>query len=473
MTDTRAFERRPLSRVLIAAARPVDIASLAVFRILFGLLMGGGLVRFMLSGWIEIVYERPTYFFKYPGFEWIAVPSAPVLYGLFSVLAGLAFAVAAGWRYRWTAPAFLAGFLYVQLLDVTNYLNHYYLVVLIFALMSVLPLHGAWSLDARRESSVARREVPTWMVWLLRSQIAVVYIFAALAKAGPDWLLYAQPLNIWLAARTHLPIVGAYLDQLWVAYAMSWAGFLYDLTIVFWLSWRRTRPLAFVAVVVFHVFTRVLFDIGMFPFIMIAASTLFFDPSWPRRFLRSWRGSSRGSLQGGLRSTEVRSMRLSPWGAAAIAVYLLVQVVVPLRHFIHDGDVLWNERGMRYAWKVMVREKNGSVTYYVRSKTNDRQWQVSPHEYLDWRQANEMSGQPDLIFALGRHIGFEARRRGFGPVEVRAEALVSLNGRAPALLVDDSIDLMASPSAPPSWILPAPDGPPARLRPTGALMSRR
>ena len=37
--------------------------------------------------------------------------------------------------------------------------------------------------------------------------------------------------------------------------------------------------------------------------------------------------------------------------------------------------------------------------------------------------------QPDLILQLGRHVGRDFERRGLGPVEVRADTLVSLNGR--------------------------------------------
>jgi hypothetical protein len=38
-------------------------------------------------------------------------------------------------------------------------------------------------------------------------------------------------------------------------------------------------------VVVFHVLTSVLFPIGIFPWLMIALTPIFFDPSWPRRWL--------------------------------------------------------------------------------------------------------------------------------------------------------------------------------------------
>ena len=125
--------------------------------------------------------------------------------------------------------------------------------------------------------------MPAWCIYLLRFQVAVVYVNAGLAKATADWLLHAQPLNIWLSARTDLPVVGPYLDLPAVAYAAAWAGFLFDTTIAFFLLWRRTRPFAYVVVLAFHVATHLLFPrIGMFPVIMVVAALVFFDPSWPR-----------------------------------------------------------------------------------------------------------------------------------------------------------------------------------------------
>jgi hypothetical protein len=295
------------------------------------------------------------------------------------------------------------------------------------------------------------------MLWALRAQVGVVYVFAALAKVGPDWLLHAQPLGIWLRARDEMPVLGPLFALPWTPLAMSWAGFLYDASIVPLLSWRRTRAFAFALVVVFHVLTRVLFEIGMFPGIMIVSTTLFFAPSWPRRFLRKAAVPAEGSRAHAPRVTG-RAIAV----ACALVVVALAQVAIPLRHLAYGGSVLWDEQGMRFSWRVMVREKSGSVTYHVTSPARRKTWQVSPHDYLTWRQANEMSGQPDLMLQLAHHIAADFRRRGIDDVEVRAEARVSLNGRAPALLIDPTVDLarVEDSLARASWILPLHDDAP-------------
>jgi vitamin K-dependent gamma-carboxylase len=432
--------------------RPIDAASLVAFRVMFGLMMAFGLARFVLQGWIDKLYVGPNFFFKYPGFEWVTVPDRAGLYTLFAVLFVSALLIALGLFYRAATIVFFFAFAYLQLLDVTNYLNHYYFVLLLAGWLVVLPLHRHYSLDARRRPALASATLPAWCLYALRFQIGVLYVYAGLAKLSVDWLFHAQPLQIWLLNRSETPVLGPLFALPATAYLMSWAGFFYDLSIPFWLSFRRTRPYAYLVVLTFHFVTHVLFEIGMFPLIMSVVTLLFFDPSWPRRFVRSAPAPI----------AAASTSRLSRPALAVFAVYAAVQVLVPLRHFVVPGDVLWNEVGMRYAWKVMVREKNGSISYRVRSKATGREWRVSAHEYLTWRQANEMSGQPDLILQLAHHIAKDFGAKGLGPVEVYADALVSWNGRAPARLIDPNIDLSAQPDTvlTAQYILAEPPEPP-------------
>lgn len=447
-----------IDRLARAAASPVSLSSLAVFRIAFGLMMLVSSVRFVVNGWVERVWVEPTFFFKYPGLEWIQVWSPPGLYLHYGVLATLALCIAAGFFYRVSVVAFAITFSYVQAMDVTNYLNHYYLVILLAILMSFMPLHGKWSLDSVLFARIRQAFVPAWMLWILRFQISTVYFFAALAKLGPDWLLHAQPLNIWLNARVETPVVGGLFSEVWIAYVMSWAGFLYDLTIPIWLSIRRTRPLAYLAVIVFHAATWMLFDIGMFPVIMVVATSVFFEPNWPERWLALRRGR--------VRTPVGHHGPASPHLLLMLALYALVQVAIPLRHYFYAGNVLWNERGMRYAWKVMVREKNGSITYRVRQRASGRTWEVSPLEYLDLRQTMEMSGQPDMIVQLGKHIAGDFESRGLGPVDIYVDAWVSLNGRKSKRLIDPYFNLLNVGYGSDEWILPSPTEPPPLLRGT-------
>jgi vitamin K-dependent gamma-carboxylase len=453
-----------------AAIRPIDIASLAAFRILFGTVMCVGILRFLFTGWIEIMYDQPRWFFAFPGFAWVKPWPAPWMYVHYAALAALAACVAVGWHSRAALALFLLGFGYTQLIDVTNYLNHHYLVMLLGGLLLVLPTHHAWSLDARAGRSVRRTHLPAWMLWLVRFQVAVVYGFAGLAKANTDWLLYGQPLNLWLSARTEFPLLGRWFEVPEIAVLMSWIGFLFDTTIVLWLSWRRTRVIAYAAVLGFHGLTGALFNIGMFPIIMSSSALVFFSPQWPRRLLRRI-GLARvaaGDNQSAPRAepTAVRTgARWKKWaGGAVLGAYVVMQLGVPLRHLAYPGDVLWNELGMRFAWHVMIREKHGSVVFEARLQ-DGRRLEIPAHNYLTPRQAREMGGQPDLIAQLAQAIGRDLEARGHRNVAVHARTAVSLNGRRPQAIIDPEIDLFHADLSDRRWILPAPAEPPPQVRP--------
>ncbi|MBZ0118551.1 MAG: HTTM domain-containing protein [Sandaracinaceae bacterium] len=449
--------------VLAKLNSPRDNASLAAFRIAFGLAMFVASLRFVAQGWIPRFYEEPRFFFHYAGFEWVRPLPAPWMTVIYVVVALAALGIALGAAYRASAIVFFLGFTYTELIDVTRYLNHYYLASLLALLFVVLPLHRTASVDAWLRPSLRASTVPAWVLWLLRFQVGLVYFFAALAKAQPDWLLHGQPLGIWLTARTDTPVIGRFLDEPLVALGMSWAGFLYDLTITGWLSWKRSRPFAYAVVLVFHFLTSVFFNIGMFPVIMTIAATLFFDPSWPRALAARLRSAPRAEV---IANTQEK-WHLGAIGLAVVGCWALFHVAMPLRTHLYGGDVLWHEQGMRWSWRVMVRAKNGDVIFRVRSdRTGDRELLVPPSRYLTREQEREMGGQPDLILQVAHRIRDDLRARGHQDVEVRADALVSLNGRRARRIIDPGVDLARVEDGVgyASWILPGPEEPPVRLR---------
>ncbi len=475
--------RRPaIDRALARVTRPTDVAALVAFRVAVGLIVTVSATRFLAYGWVDELFYKPTFFFKYWGLSWVRPLPAPLMHVAFVALAALGLCVAAGLFYRAAAALVCALVLWVQLIDVTNYLNHYYLLGLLTGLMALMPLGRAVSLDAWRRPDTRVSHFPVWCTYLLRVQVAVVYVHAGLAKATPDWLLHAQPLNIWLSARTDTPLVGALFDERAMAYAMSWGGFFFDTTIALFLAWRRTRVFAYVVVLAFHATVGRLFPIGMFPWIMIAAVLVFFEPTWPRdviaklRALRARSGVRQVFCARAPSRVEVSihpsaSFGLAPRLAFALAsAFCLLQALAPLRCHLYGGNVLWHEQGMRWSWRVMAREKNGSITYWVDSPQTGRSWAVSPRPYLTDRQLRELNNQPDLVLQLAHHIGEEFRAKGHGDVRVRVDALVSLNGRAAAPMIDPRVDLLRVRDGlgKASWILPAPSGPPIHLRPLWA-----
>ena len=420
-------------RGLRALFAPVDPASLVAFRVAFGLLMVVLVARYFAHGWIDAQFHEPSMFFPWPGFEWVRPWPRPFMHVHFAALAGLALAVAAGFHTRVAAALFCAGFSWIHAIDRTLYLNHYYLISLVSLLLCVSPVGRAGSLDVKLGRVAPLAAFPAWTIALLRFQVGVVYFYAGVAKLQPDWLLRAQPMRIWMASVSDAPFVGAWLGSSTAAFAASWAGAAFDLAVPFLLLWPAARPLAFAALVIFHVFTALLFPIGLFPWLMIVCATIFLPPDWPRRVLRSGRAPRAADPR--------RDLPTRWWVAPALAAWVAIQACVPLRHLWRPGDVLWTEEGFRFSWKVMLVEKAGQARFSVHELRSGRRREVPMAERLTPAQLRAVTTQPDLARAFARRLASELEGAGVGPVEVYAEVFVSSNGRPARRVFDPSLDL--------------------------------
>ncbi|MGH2570150.1 MAG: HTTM domain-containing protein [bacterium] len=353
----QALPRRLASAVEDRAFAPVDIASLVAFRIAFGALLTWEIYRYFDHGWIGRYFVEPTFFFKYPGFEWVHPWSAPWIHVHCVAMGALSALLLVGLWYRQAAALFCVSFSFLFLLDETNYLNHFYLIVLLSFLMIFLPAHRAFSIDAWRHPWIRSSTVPAWTIWLLRAQIGIVYFFGGVAKLNRDWLR-GEPMGAWLVESVDFPDLGPLFVEGWGGILFAYGGLVLDLAAPFLLSWRPTRAVGFALVVLFHLANERLFRIGIFPWFMIAATTVFFPPDWPRTLLR------RPPLPAAPHR-EARTSRSRRLGIALVAVYLVVQVLVPLRHFLYPGNVSWTEEGHCFSWHMMLRDKEGAAKFRV------------------------------------------------------------------------------------------------------------
>ncbi len=435
-----------MSEIGALATRRVSAASGAVFRIGFGVVGVVLVARFLANGWVESLLVAPVYHFSYPGLEWVRPWPAPWMQVHFLVIGAAAGAIAAGYRYRLATGLFAVSLAYVELIDRTLYLNHYYWLVLTASVMVFLPLANSFSIDARAGRVAGPGRYPAWVVWALRFQVGMVYFFAGLAKLNSDWLLRAEPLATWLPARSEMWLIGPVLALPATAFAMSWAGAFFDLTIVGWLSWRRTRLAAYSVVVAFHTVTWALFPaIGLFPLLMSLSALVFFEPAWPVRFLTDGRSAT----------SEEPGRLVKPWVVVG-AVYVVLMVAIPLRHHLIPGDVKWTGEGYLGSWQVMLTEKSGSAEFVVRDPTTGDSWVVPPPEYLTERQRMVMATDPVMIRQTARLIAGDLG----GGVEVAADVRLAFNGRASIPYTNSRIVLSNVPPSAPieGFVLPPQTG---------------
>lgn len=454
----RRLPAEPANSSMAALFKPVDNSFLVYFRLIFGAIMLWEVWRYFTKGWIARYYIDPTFHFTYVGFEWITPWPGNGMYIHFAVLGVLAVCIMAGFWYRAATALFFMGFTYVFLLDQVQYLNHFYLISLISFLMIFLPAHRAFSIDAKRNPELRSQTTPTWTLWLLRAQLGIAYFFGGVAKLNADWL-NGEPMRMWLSERTDFPLIGSLFTKEWMVYQFVYGGLLFDLLIAPFLLWRRTRLPACVAAIAFHLLNNNLFRIGIFPWFMLAATLVFFPPDVPRRIARfltnGWQAKEHSNADANP-LPDSGSLQTRSRIVALLAIYLAVQLLMPLRHFLYPGNVSWTEQGHNFSWHMKLRDKNGTAKFFATDPVSQKTWEIKPRRYLSSRQVSKMSGNPDMILQFSHFLAEDLRKQGHENIELRVLALASLNGRKSQLLVDPTVNLAVQERnlLPAAWIMP-------------------
>lgn len=436
--------------------KPVHLAPLAIFRMAFGILMLASVLRFMAKGWVYDMYIRPKLFFPYYGFEWIKPLDGNLMYIIFVIMALSALFIALGLFYRVSAILFFVLFTYVELIDKTNYLNHYYFISIAAFLLIFLPAHRYFSLDAFHHKNIQATHAPNYFILTIKFQVFIVYFFAGLAKINSDWLLHAQPLKIWLPAHSEMPIIGSLLTKEWVAYFFSWFGCIYDLAIPFLLFIPRFVKPAYVLVIVFHLATSLFFNIGMFPYIMITLTTIFFTENFHIRIIETLRSVFKKNKTEEIQSTFIPTNKTLKILSVLFVIHFTIQLIMPFRYLLYDGNLYWTEQGYRFSWRVMLMEKAGTAFFYVREKSTGKEIEVSNSDYLTFMQEKMMATQPDMLINYAHFLKEEFKNKGIHDPEIVVESYVTLNGKASRLIVDKTTDLSLEEDnlKPKKWIIP-------------------
>jgi hypothetical protein len=238
----------------------------------------------------------------------------------------------------------------------------------------------------------------------------------------------------------------------WVAYFFSWFGVVYDLFIAFFMITRRTRPWAFIVVIGFHVCTAIFFpSIGMFPYVMMLSSLVFFSSAAHQKVIDFIAESKADTLTS--HNYKENANSALKWMFMA---YFLLQVIVPLRFLAYPDSLFWNEEGYRFSWRVMLIEKSGNTFFYVKEASTGKTFEVNNSEFLTPLQDKMMSTQPDMILRYAHYLASVYQKRGIKQPAVYADCYVALNGRRSRQFIDTTVNLASQPLSWQhyNWVLP-------------------
>jgi hypothetical protein len=323
-------------------------------------------------------------------------------------------------------------------------------------MMIFLPAHTYFSLDAKRNRNLLSDQIPRWCIDSVKIFVCIVYVFAGIAKINSDWLIEAQPLRIWLPAKNDLPLIGSLFNYVWVAYAFSWLGCMYDLSVAFLLLKKSTRVFAYCSVITFHVLTAILFPIGMFPYIMIATALIFFSPEFHIKLIKKIGGLLNVSSEHlyPLKTFKYSALR-SKMLVTGFIIFLLFQAITPFRYTFYPGELFWTEEGYRFSWRVMLMEKAGYAQFTI-TDGEGKKMIVDNKDFLTPLQEKMMATQPDMILQYAHILHDYYSKHGFKSPQVYVDSYVTVNGRLGKPLIDPrtNLALQKESFSHKPWILP-------------------
>ena len=396
---------------------------------IFGALLTWHCLEVIFTDWIQYVFIEPRFTFSHIGMEWLQPLQGNGMYYYFAVMAVCGVLVSIGLFYRFSLGLFTILFAGAYFMQKTTYNNHHYLMLLICIIMLFLPANKSNSIDVVRNPSIKQNLMPVWCRLVLILQIAIVYFYATVAKLYPDWLDGTFIKNL-LSSRTASRFINIY-QQEWFYLSITYGGILFDLLIIPLMLYKKTRKYAFVAAIFFHLFNKMILSIGVFPFLALAFSILFFPPEFFRKYI------FKGNL-------KIQMPILSSVLSNKILLYFFVpffvlQLALPLRHWFIKGDVLWTEEGHRLSWRMMLRSRTGETKFLIVNKaTKEKEYYVL-NKLLTKSQIKSMRTQPDMIWQTAQIIKREYRSKGID-ISIFVDSKVSVNKKPKLPLIDPNVD---------------------------------
>lgn len=412
--------------------RPIDNAPLVVFRMFFGFLLFAETLGAIFTGWVRTNFIRPAFTFSHIGLEWLQPLPGQGMYFYFVAMSILGLMVMLGYKYRWALAAFTILWAGVYFMQKESYNNHYYLLLLVCLIMLFLPANAYASIDARQDASLRRLSMPQWCSWVMILQISIVYVFATVSKLYPGWI-DGKFIGILLRNRSDMPLIGPLFEKHWFHLFIAWSGMLFDFLIVPLLLYKRTRTVAFICSLIFHIFNSIVLQIGIFPFFALSFIVFFYPAEMIRRiFLRKKPLPLEGERIGG------RSSML----AYFFIPYFIIQLVFPLRHFLIKGDVLWTEEGHRLSWRMMLRQRSGIADYTVVDKKTGETSHYSLMR-LTQKQRDFVTSKPDGIWQMSQRIKQEYADAG-KDISIFVQCRAAVNNSPFRLLINPTVDMASA-----------------------------
>lgn len=426
--------------------KPISNNALIIFRIILGVLIAIESFGAIATGWVKRVFIEPQFTFSFIGFEWLQPLEGQGMYYYYIIMGLMGICISLGYKYRWNMLAFTMLWSGSYFMQKSSYNNHYYLLMLIAFIMCFLPANKRLSVDAKIKPETYTTLMPNWCLSLIILQLWIVYSFGAFAKIYPDWL-NGTTMEILMRNKADYFLIGNLLQSQTFQLFLTYGGILFDGLIIPILLFKPTRVFGVIASFFFHIFNAVVFQIGIFPFLSLGFLIFFIQPEKVEKVFFKSRSQQ----------TKYLNFKYKKLTKLCIFTYLIIQILLPLRHWFIKDDVLWTEEGHRLAWRMMLRAKTGICKVYIFSHTYNRRFKVNLNDHLITKQQKNLATKPDFMWQFAQHLKKEYAKKG-DSISVYINSKISVNGKPYKTYINSKKDLAATPwnhFKHHTWILPS------------------
>lgn len=437
---------------------------------------------------------------------WMTIVYVLMWTGAFGIMFGLCFKLA--------CACFVIPYWYIFLLDKSFWNNHTYLYGIIAILFWSTNANRYWAIDEKL-SNEKNNSVPLWNYFIIKFQFFTLYFIAGLKKSSREWLEGYSMNNLsdhWVFDPLKIFLTTEQTDF----FIVHWFGFIFDLTIGFWMLFDKTRIPAMIFCTAFHLMNSRLFSIGMFPYVCLVTMPLFCHVDWPRKLIKNYRllnskwkrnitelsdddnkqidptinkdntndqsvkmKTTQVSFEKNLKKKISKEISKSPTKKQKFVVLLLIfhialQFFLPYSHFITTGYNNWVQGLYGYSWDMMVHSWDTIlIVIKVHDNINNEDHYIDPYA---WVQNDRWSKHGDMIIQRAQCLKDNLLRRkeqvlmsskNYNEIEqwsklssnlsIYIDVRCSLNGRFQQRVFNPNIDMLTvewHPFKPVSFLIP-------------------
>lgn len=408
-----------------------DNTKLTLFRIVFGVLVAIYCWGAMATGWVEQTFVEVPVTFNFIGFEWTYFLIGKTMYGVFALMGVLGLLITIGFLYRISSVLLWFLFGLTFFMQKSNYTDYSYLMLWSCFFMAIVPANRYYSVDSALDLKKYSEVTDKWVILIFKIQVALYYFFSGIAKFSANWLegdfmrISLEKAIPQYAESHYFQWLVPFLQNLELPSVLSLAVILFNIVVIPLLVFKPTRIIAVCLALVIHSILSFVVKVETFPSVLLAMMIFFFDTETIRNWTFPFKG--RGLIPAKIKQRKYyRSIVTS-----SFAFLLLLQIYLPLRHYLIPGEVEWTAEGARLAWRANTVHRTGQIEFKVELPPQYPPVKENLNETLPSHQAAMLAVQPDFIWQYVQRLKEKYQQKGYDSIRVYAiKSKISLNGGA-------------------------------------------